>query len=390
MKTASSEVVLRSLFELVDTLEDGARLPTVRDLMKRFRVSQSAVQSAFDRLRRDGLVTSQVGRGSYVTKSRHPDSGDRAVNGSVRVGGAVNPGSLLILSNSSMNERCMLVQNHMTNDMVATGGTVVQMSYHDTDHLLNLLRTAPNFDGIILQSHYELIPVRLLHLLQQKTRALVVDGHSLSGVDIDRVGTDWEEALALGLDHLTALGHRRIGLVSLDTPAQPVMSVRRAFARIDNWRGAPVEAVGPILLNGVQHPTQSVDTALAEALADCRSGERTLPFTALIYIGISDGEGIRQSLDRLSIRCPEDLSVYGLGHPTVSTEHFGRFTMAGSGHEEAASGLMDAIRMRLRTPSADASTRFLPCREVVRASTAAPSTGVESRNSEIVAHELTE
>ncbi len=367
VRTASAEVVLQALYELVDKLDDGARLPTVRDLMKRFHVSQSAVQEAFNRLREEGLATSQVGRGSYVIKLA-----DAATRAGGRDTAGRQPESLLILSNSSMNERCVLVQQHIVADMVATGGKVVQMSYHDTDHLLVLLRSVPSFDAVILQSHYEVIPIRLLHLLQQKTRALVVDGHTLSGVDVDRIGTDWEESLALALDHLTGLGHRRIGMVSLESTAQPIVSVRRAFARLRFWGGVPVEVTEPLEVKGLVHPTQSVDPAFEATLSAAMAATGALPFSALVTIGLSDGLGIRRCLDRLGLGRPGDLSVHMLGHHNVPTEHIGYFTMAGSSHEEAARQMMAMIRRRLRAQSAAPEICFLACREVVRGSTAAP------------------
>src|SRR5688572_6191440 len=69
MRTASDNDILSSLYDLIERLDDGARLPTVRDLMKKHRVSQATVQRALDRLRREGRLVSQVGRGTYVTRS---------------------------------------------------------------------------------------------------------------------------------------------------------------------------------------------------------------------------------------------------------------------------------------------------------------------------------
>ncbi len=158
--------MLTALKEQIARLDTGARLPTVRDLMRSHKVSQATVQEALARLRDEGLLTSQVGRGTYVIKG-----GDK-----VR---ALDPArdshldSLLILSNASLNERCVLVQNQIVDELSRSGSKIMQMSYHDTGHLLDILTSVPDFDAVILQSHYENIPIRLLRLLQEKTRALV-------------------------------------------------------------------------------------------------------------------------------------------------------------------------------------------------------------------------
>lgn len=365
MKAASSNVVLDALYDLISRSDDGARLPTVRELMKNFRVSQATVQDALSRLREEGLLTSQVGRGTYVVKDRgsgagRPDPGEQP---------APCLDSLLILSNASMNERCALVQNYIVDEMSRSGSKVVQMSYHHTGHLLDILSSIPSFDAAILQSHYENIPIKLLHLLQQKTHALVVDGHTVSGVDIDRIGTDWEEALDMGLQHLSELGHRSIGLVSMNTMAQPILSARRAFARIGARRHDGFELFQPIILKGVLHPTHSVAKPLEEALAELLREHGKLPFTALVTLGISDSLGIRQSLDRLGIRWPADLSVFVLGHHDVPTEHLGTMTVAGSSHLEAARQLVETIGHRLAAPHLPPQIVYLDCAQTVREST---------------------
>jgi DNA-binding LacI/PurR family transcriptional regulator len=367
LRTASSDIVLSALYDLIERLDEGARLPTIRDLMKSFRVSQASVQEAFSTLRDEGLVAAQVGRGTYVLKGRGASRKPETVHTDRQ-----QLDSVLILSNSSMNERCALVQNHIVGEMSGAGSKVVQISYHHTGHLLEILNSIPKFDAAILQSHYESIPISLLHLLQDKTRALVVDGHSLSGVDIDRIGTDWEEALEMALRHLSDLGHRAIGLVSLDTMAQPILAVRRAYSRIGMRRDLDLELSSPILLEGLPHPTQSVGKALEEALSAVRDGQGRLPFSAMITVGFSDTTGIRQSLERLELRSPDDLSVYVLGHHDVPTEHFELMTMAGSTYLEAAQQLVGCIRRRLSSPELPPQVNYLECREIIRHSTGAP------------------
>ena len=361
--------MLKALYDMIDRLDDGARLPTVREMMKTFRVSQASVQEVLNTLRDAGLVTSQVGRGTYVVKG-----GNRTVDRPVIADSRHNTqlDSLLILSNSSMNERCSLVQGHIVSEMSQIGCKVVQISYHHTDHLLEILSSIPKFDAVILQSHYENIPIRLLHLLRNKTRALAVDGHTVTGVDLDRLGTDWEEALELALRHLSGLGHQSIGLVSLGTMAQPILSVRRAFVRIGNWREPAFTLFQPILLNGVPHPTHSVDKPLEEELKILFDERGKLPFTAMITLGISDAAGIRNCLKRLGLEIPKDLSVYMLGHHDVPSEHFDAMTMAGSSHRDAARQLIETVRRRLSSPGLPPQIIYLDCKEVIRRSTSAP------------------
>lgn len=366
MRASSSHTVLTALKEQIARLDAGARLPTVRDLMRAHKVSQATVQEALARLRDEGLLTSQVGRGTYVIK------GGAGVSGSFS-----DPrlDSLLILSNASLNERCVLVQNHIVDELSRSGSKIVQMSYHNTGHLLDILTSAPDFDAVILQSHYENIPIRLLRLLQEKTRALVVDGHTVSGVDVDRVGTDWEEALDLALDHLASLGHTSVALASLDTMAQPILTVRRAFERMQRRPRAPWRRLYPLTLQGVLHPTQRVGDSLRGALEVVVRPDGTLPFTAVITLGISDSFGVRACLESMGLDVPRDVSLFVLGHLDVPSEHLGSVSMAGSSYREGAEQLIDVIRRRIGERSAPPRIVYLGCAEAIRDSAAAPSVG---------------
>lgn len=364
MRNGSANIVLRTLSDMIERLEDGARLPTVRDLMKKHQVSQATVQEALDHLKGEGLLVSQVGRGTYVTR------GGAARGGEGRRGAGLD--SLLILSNASMNERGVLVQNYIVEEMSRQDSKVVQISYHHTDHLLEILSSIPDFDAAVLQSHYESIPIRLLHLLQQKTKALVVDGHTVAGVDVDRIGTDWEDALEMALRHLVDLGHRSFGLVSINTMAQPLLAARRAFGRHAAIERGRFSFHPPLVLERIHHPSHNVLDAVADTLAPLLSAHGRLPFTALLTLGISDTLGFTQGLQRLGIDWPKDLSVVVLGHRDVPSEHLGVMTIAGSSQRKAAEKLVETIRRRIEQPELSPQIVYLHCEQVVRDSTAKP------------------
>jgi len=58
--------ILPRLMKHADSLEPGARLPTVRQLMKQYRVSQAAIERCLDELIRRGMVRRERSRGIFV------------------------------------------------------------------------------------------------------------------------------------------------------------------------------------------------------------------------------------------------------------------------------------------------------------------------------------
>ncbi len=340
-----SQTLLNQLTRLVEDSPHGTRLPTVRALMQTYGVGQGTVQRAIGKLKDAGQVSAAVGRGTYVTKAGQ--------------GGLPQPlDSLLILSNSSMNERCARVQAALVERVRALGGKAVQISYHDTDHLLQVLSTVPRFDAIVLQSHYEPIPIRLLSVLKSKARAVAVDGHTVSGVDVDRMGIDWEDAMALALDHLTGRGHSRIALVSLDSASQPILAARRFFGRFDNWKGRALQTRVE-LLRGPVHPTDSAAAALGEALARLGAGGAGAP-EGLILMGVSDGAGTLEALRAAGLTPGEDLDVVMLGHTDVASEHREVLPVAGGRSSDGAEALMRILADRLEHPAAPPMVAYIP------------------------------
>lgn len=343
-----------ALTRLVESAEPGTRIPTVRALMKRYGVGQASVQEVLGELKLRGLITSHVGRGTYVA--------GRGRNGADRTGAL---DSLLILSNVNMNDRCARVQATIVAEMQAIGARVLQMSYSDTDHLLAILKGIPRFDAVVLQSHYESIPVRLLAMLHDRAGAVVIDGLAVSGVDIDTMGIDWEEALDLALAHLVATGRRRPALVALNSAAGPIRRAARYFRRLQDHGGQPI-TTSVHRLTGLVHPTQDPRAALAGVLDQVRADGAD----SLIFLGLSDTGGIDVALRVAGLRTPDDMAAVVLGHVDVDSEHLGHYTVAGAGYDDGARALLDLVRQRLDDPGAAPRVRYLETRLVARQSSA--------------------
>ncbi len=63
-----------ALRDLATTLPEGARLPSVRDLMREHAASPVTVQRAIAALAAEGLVTPRPGRGTFVAAPRARDA----------------------------------------------------------------------------------------------------------------------------------------------------------------------------------------------------------------------------------------------------------------------------------------------------------------------------
>jgi DNA-binding LacI/PurR family transcriptional regulator len=162
-------------------------------------------------------------------------------------------------------------------------------------------------------------------------------------------------------------------LVTIDGHGRPILAARRYFSRLTNWRGTGLELHPPMTLSNMIYPTLPVTQALTSLLEGLLSDHGKLPFTALIMLGISDGAGVRQCLDNLSISVPNDLSVHLLGHCDVPSEHYRFFSMSGSNYRDAITDLIRCVHERIKQSDLQPQISYLPIQRVLHMSTAAPN-----------------
>ncbi|MGY1668098.1 LacI family DNA-binding transcriptional regulator [Geodermatophilus sp. SYSU D00696] len=156
-------------------------------------------------------------------------------------------------------------------------------------------------DGAILVTS-ELDPTLRSELEELQVPAVVIDPAGVASLDVPTIGaTDWAGGLS-ATDHLTGLGHRRIGFVG--GPA-PLWSSR---ARLDGYR-AGLSAVGvavdpDLVLEG--------DFGYASGF-ECAGALLRLPDRPTAVFAANDqmALGVYEAARRQGLRVPEDLSVVG-------------------------------------------------------------------------------
>jgi LacI family transcriptional regulator len=143
---------------------------------------------------------------------------------------------------------------------------------------------------------------RGLPLLPINSRAQTVNGS---------VTMDDELGSRLAVEHLAALGHRRIGLLAgradTDVGRRRELGYRTAMARLD----LPVDEAW--VLPG-DFTERTAREATRSALTDARAG---VP-TAWFAVNLASALGIRSAMAELGVRIPEDLSLITIDdHPIL-------------------------------------------------------------------------
>jgi DNA-binding LacI/PurR family transcriptional regulator len=329
------------LDELAAHANAGDQLPTIRELMRRFGVSQTVVQRAFQNLKTRGLVDAQVGRGTFfVTPGRHADaSAPAGAPPTRRDADRTASRTVLLLRRSISITRGRALVEKLHQHFVDNGHQVLEVAYSDPAHARAALKGLPRFDACVIQSTFKSIPIELLAAIREKADVIAVDGLALVGADVEAVGTEWGEPLAEAVRKLVQRGHRKLAFAAT---SQPLLATQLGFRRSERLQADLGEASLldirlPALPDGEYLPS------LVAQLKEQMQKHGGLPFSALIAWGIEDGERFRQMLQEIGIAVPRDLSVVLLGRTDLANEHGAFFETIGCSVADQVDALYQAV-----------------------------------------------
>lgn len=332
---------------------EGEKLPTIRQLMQDFGLSQALVQRVFDALRAEGLIVSQVGRGTFFTGGR-PSEGlqlERATGGGR---------SVILLRRPLQNLRGRLVLDRLQQALADHGDVTLEVAYSNPDHARQVLQTLPRFDACIVQNSFDIMPIDMIAAIRRRTDTLVVDGAWLVGTDVDAVGFEWGASVERAVDLLVATGHDRIVLV---TTASAFLANEMGVHRYRSLRQrADLRSRLLPEIRVPRLPPRAYEEAVVSALAAASMLDRA-GRTGLIVWGIESGQRFRTMLGDAGMSVPQDLSVILLGRTDIAEEAAGFFHIIGYSAEQQADAVFARLLQRWEEPGAPYELGLLPLEE---------------------------
>jgi len=323
----------------------GERLPTMKALMREFRVGQKIIQAAIQPHIDSGQLVSQRGLGLMITGGGGPAPGKAAWDG-----------DLLVLRRTSESTIAANLIRGLERAMNQEGLSLLQIGYTDQSQALEALSSLGKFKVCLLQSHFERQSIDFLYALRRHARHIVVDGAHITGIDIDSIGTDWRGALLFAFHRLRELGHRDIAFLTSGHSARSIAMARREFSELsefdDNSAHCPV-----IQLDALPGEYRSDD--IVAALAPFRQEPKGCKFSALIVWGVVDGPVLDQSLRRLGWQTPEDLSVILLGSIDRVSEHLSKFDVIGNSDADKLAQFVRVINDRMADSKKPTENHYL-------------------------------
>ena len=144
-----------------------------------------------------------------------------------------------------------------------------------------------------------------LEPLRSATQPAVLIGYARNGEGFDSFDLDFGEAARLIVDHLAALGHRDIVLI---TPPRQVYDRGGSYAW--RFRDAAVERAARYGMRLAPHYGESRQPGIVDELDAALAASPDA--TAIVVHNDATIAALPSYLDKRGIRCPEDLSVIGV------------------------------------------------------------------------------
>lgn len=304
-RPGKSNDLLRQLEARLQGMSPGERFPPVRQLMREYRLSQSPVQEALDRLVAQGRLDREPGRGMYVR------------------GEAPLRRSLAMLSpewpSAAIHEAAQLVERQGAE----RGYLVRRSTYSVHENVYAKLRSiradgvvidpvgsgdiAPEQQALLLNSPLPVVMIRSRFHCQQLNW---VSGHDAM------IGM-------MAASHLRERGHQRVGILISEPLVPTIREIVEGFIHQARQGGREPTIIDCRTQIGTYGPAVAY-RCMQEWLATHR-----LDFSALFVTGDETVLAAYKAFGEWGIRVPDQVSVMGFGNlpagalytPALSTIH---------------------------------------------------------------------
>ena len=215
-------------------------------------------------------------------------------------------------------------------------------------------------DGLIFMSTSQRQESR--HLADTSGIPVIVINRYGGPSELARILWDDRAGARAAVQHLLALGHRRIGLIG--GPRGRLSSTRRLQGYTAAHRAAGV-AVDPRLIVGGDYTVDAGLNGVRQLL------QLSSPPTAVLAANDTMAMGALRGIQAAGLRCPDDVAVVGIGDPPFMAFAAPPLTTVALPVEEAGRRAAERLLERIRGGETSTPAELLPCTLIVRESSGA-------------------
>ncbi|MFE3516650.1 GntR family transcriptional regulator [Streptomyces sp. NPDC059166] len=355
----------------------GERLPSPAQLGEEFSVSSITLKRALDMLQDEGYVVRRPKHGTVVVDADpQPRGAAAATEGEhegvrpLRVSGPPLLGAVITSFDDTFGTRLL---SAMLTSTAGRANLVLKTSDGDSAaegaQIAELL--AAGTLGLAFQpSSSQSIPPALMGLLARRFPVVIID-RSFDGVPVSTVCSDNAGGARKATEHLFALGHRRIGLISSASPVSTVEDRRNGY--VSAHAAAGVLHHDQDEFSEVYSVTPGSRVSAAEDLERLVEFVRARPqVTAYLVSEHHIAVLLMRACRELGLSVPGDVSVVCFDQPFAPLDDsLFRFTHVAQPQALMGARVIDELFDQLGRPGS-VTKHVLPTELVLGASTAVP------------------
>lgn len=331
---------------------NGDKLPSVRALMKRFRVSQHTVTSALHLLEEEGLISRKGGSGIYANLANRPVT--------VCFCRPQNANAQDDLREGALRSAC------------AKRGWHLHIERFDPLHV-DLFVDEISADAFVLPGELTSFHSPLLNRLATNATPFVIMGRDTSSVQLDFVTGDDAPVIREFVQGLSQRGHRHIAYLDCEPPFYEVK--KRVEYFLDTCQMLQIESY-PVLDVQAEYGLSSIEkseTFLRQYLKNL--GNKPLPFTALLTGSMAGSIPAPLVFSEAGFKIPKDVSLCCIG-----SDHRARYALppisnSSTHHVELAEAALEIIGKRVAGDKSPLLFKTVPYRAIWRESVGVPPKG---------------
>jgi DNA-binding LacI/PurR family transcriptional regulator len=292
------------LWEELTKLSPGDKFLSIREIMKRYSVSQLTVEKALMRFREDGYLNNQSGKGLFASELLN------------RFNKLIAPTYLLA------------VPQWVSVDIDTLEETVKQekSKYQDKRllvHKFDISNNVPsqlplqeeNVAGIIVLPTGGELSFKDLQTIKSYSYPTVVLGRHLDNIGVPCVGTDDTFSGSLAANHLIESGHKQVAVLLSEPHNRVIMNRVKAFCDYAQLHEIKVQVIDCEVKSG-EYATEKAYRKFSQVL------QKDFDFTAVAGISGESMQGAVNACLNNGVNIPEDLSLVAIGAESLAATFY--------------------------------------------------------------------
>ncbi len=313
IRLAKHEELYENLKNVLIELEPGDSFISVREIMRRYEVSQATVTSAVEPLLEEGLLEKRSGLGMFVTNE-------------VNKYKASAPPVIALVLPRWMSSVYLQLENAFLNLQSEYGISAELIHYNSNDGMIKELPSR-KIDGLIIHPAVDMIKAEEIQLINGFNVPYLILGN-MKDLDVNTVNSDDKFGASMAADHLIKLGHQRLAVFNSEPWSNAVADRINGFTEYCSLQGVDVKIFDANIRSG-QNPMVLVYDFIKNL---CSKDE--LDFSGMFVISESPCLSVFKALHEHGIRIPDDISVISYGNSCDSDYFYPALTTIESNYTE--------------------------------------------------------